>query len=80
MDIQKIATYGTAVAVVGTGAVMGGGKLIDQQLGGPEKRQEVQLQQIREVVREEVRSALKEAWPSQSGQVRGLKMVIPNAK
>ena len=46
MDIQKIATYGTAVAVVGTGAVVGGGQLIDQQLGGPEKRQEVQLQQI----------------------------------
>tara|TARA_A200000159_G_scaffold37028_1_gene33350 strand:- start:4243 stop:4485 length:243 start_codon:yes stop_codon:yes gene_type:complete len=80
MDIQKIATYGTAVAVVGTGAVVGGGQLIDQQLGGPEKRQEVQLQQIREVVREEVRSALKEAWPSQSGPVRGLKLVTPNAK
>ena len=28
MDIQKIATYGTAVAVVGTGSVVGGGALI----------------------------------------------------
>ena len=38
MDIQKIATYGTAVAVVGTGSVVGGGALIDQQTGGPQKR------------------------------------------
>ena len=38
MDIQKIATYGTAVAVVGTGSVVGGGALIDQQTGGPAKR------------------------------------------
>ena len=38
MDIQKLATYGTAVAVVGTGSVVGGGALIDQQTGGPHKR------------------------------------------
>ena len=80
MDLQKIATYGTAAAVVGTGAVVGGGQLIDQQMGGPAKRQEIELQQIREVVREEVRSALTEAWPTQSGPVKGLKLVIPNAK
>ena len=80
MDLQKMATYGTAAAVVGTGAVVGGGQLSDQEMGGPAKRQEVQLQQIREVVREEVRSALIEAWPTQSGPVKGLKLVIPNAK
>ncbi|MBE58652.1 MAG: hypothetical protein CMD66_04500 [Gammaproteobacteria bacterium] len=79
MDLQKIATYGTAAAVVGTGAVVGGGQLIDQQMGGPAKRQEVQLQEIRKVVREEVRSALKEAWPTQSGPVKGLKLVTPDA-
>ena len=79
MDLQKMATYGTAAAVVGTGAVVGGGQLIDQQMGGPAKRQEVQLQQIREVVREEVRSALIEAWPTQSGPVKGLKLVTPDA-
>ena len=38
MDIQKIATYGTAAAVVGTGSVVGGNYAIDQQTGGPEKR------------------------------------------
>ena len=79
MDLQKIATYGTAAAVVGTGAVVGGGQIIDQQMGGPAKRQEVQLQEIRKVVREEVRSALKEAWPTQSGPVKGLKLVTPDA-
>ncbi|ADO98289.1 hypothetical protein CYVG_00092 [Cyanophage S-SSM6a] len=79
MDLQKIATYGTAAAVVGTGAVVGGGQIIDQQMGGPAKRQEVQLQEIRKVVREEVRSALEEAWPTQSGPVKGLKLVTPDA-
>ena len=79
MDLQKIATYGTAAAVVGTGAVVGGSQIIDQQMGGPAKRQEVQLQEIRKVVREEVRSALEEAWPTQSGTVKGLKLVTPDA-
>ncbi len=79
MDLQKIATYGTAAAVVGTGAVVGGAQIIDQQMGGPAKRQEVQLQEIRKVVREEVRSALEEAWPTQSGPVKGLKLVTPDA-
>lgn len=79
MDLQKIATYGTAAAVVGTGAVVGGGQIIDQQMGGPAKRQEFQLQEIRKVVREEVRSALEEAWPTQSGPVKGLKLVTPDA-
>ena len=79
MDLQKIATYGTAAAVVGTGAVVGGSQIIDQQMGGPAKRQEVQLREIRKVVREEVRSALEEAWPTQSGPVKGLKLVTPDA-
>ena len=38
MDLQKVATYTTAAAVVGTGGVVGGGKIIDVQTGGPEKR------------------------------------------
>ena len=29
MDIQKIATYGTAAAVVGTGSIVGGNVAID---------------------------------------------------
>ena len=34
MDIQKVTTGVTAAAVVGTGGIMGGGHLIDQQTGG----------------------------------------------
>ena len=34
MDVQKIATYGTAAAVVGTGSIMGGNVAIDQATGG----------------------------------------------
>ena len=80
MDIQKILSYGSAAAVVGTGTVVGGGALVDNLNDGPAKRQEVQLQEIRKVIREEVRSALKEAWPTSSGPVKGLKLIIPNQK
>ena len=55
MDLQKMATYGTAVAVVGTGSVVGGGKIIDQQTGGPEKRAKAQETELRTIVREEIR-------------------------
>ena len=80
MDIQKILSYGSAAAVVGTGTVVGGGALVDNLNDGPAKRQEIQLQEIRQVIREEVRSALKEAWPTSSGPVKGLKLIIPNQK
>ena len=54
MDIQKIASTGTAVAVVGTGAFVGGNHVVDQQTGGPQKRQDARIEEIRKVVREEV--------------------------
>ncbi len=38
MDVKDIATYGTAVAVIGTGTVVGGNTAIDRYTGGPEKR------------------------------------------
>ena len=79
MDLQKIATYGSAAAVVGTGAIVGGGAVVDNLTDGPAKRQEVQLEQIRTVVREVVRSALEEAWPKTSGPVKGLRLIVPNA-
>ena len=73
MDIQKIATYGSAAAVVGTGSIVGGGHLIDVQTGGPEKRQEAQITELRMVVREEIKKALWEAWPEKTGGGKGLK-------
>ena len=54
MDLQKIASTGTAVAVVGTGAFVGGNHVIDQQTGGPQKREDAQIEKIRQVVREEI--------------------------
>ena len=72
MDFQKIASTGTAVAVVGTGAFVGGGHVIDQQTGGPQKRQDAQIEQIRQVVREEVYLQLVNAWPKSSGPVKSL--------
>ena len=51
MDVQKITTGVTAAAVIGTGATMGGGAIIDQQTGGPQKREDAQIERIRQVVR-----------------------------
>ena len=73
MDIQKIATYGSAAAVVGTGSIVGGGHLLDQQSGGPQKRAEAQASELRIIVREEIKKALWEAWPEKTGGVKGLK-------
>ena len=38
MDIQKVASTGTAVAVIGGGTFMGGNYAINNATGGPEKR------------------------------------------
>ena len=73
MDIQKIATFGTAATVVGTGAFVGGNTLIDQQTGGPEKRKQAEVTELRLIVREEIKKALWEAWPEKTGGVKGLK-------
>jgi hypothetical protein len=78
MDIQKIATYGSAAAVVGTGSIMGGGHIIDQQTGGPQKRALAQETELRMIVREELKSVLWEAWPEKTGPVKGLKKPEPN--
>ena len=47
MDFQKITSTGTAIAVVGTGAVVGGNAVIDNVTNGPEKREEKQIEKIR---------------------------------
>ena len=77
MDIQKIATFGTAATVVGTGAFVGGNTLIDQQTGGPEKRKEAEVTELRMIVREELKKVLWEAWPENTGPVKGLKKPEP---
>ena len=71
MDIQKIATYGSAVAVVGTGAVVGGVNVVDNARGGPEKRMQAEATELRQIVKEEVRAALLDAWPKTTGPVLG---------
>ena len=74
MDLQKTASTVTAVAVVGTGAVVGGNHQIDKMQGGPQKRQDAQIEQIRQVVREEIYIQLVNNWPKSSGPVKGLKV------
>ena len=76
MDVKDIATYGTAVAVIGTGTVVGGNNAIDRYTGGPEKRIEAEKTELQLIVREEVRAAIKDAWPTTTGQVKG--MQVPN--
>ena len=74
MDIQKVASTGTAAVVLGTGAFVGGNHQIDKMQGGPQKRQSEQIEQIRQVVREEVYIQMVNAWPKTSGPVKGLKI------
>ena len=78
MDLQKVATYTTAAAVVGTGGVVGGGKIIDVQTGVPEKRMQAEATELRLIVREEIKKALWEAWPEKTGGVKGLEKPKPD--
>ena len=84
MDVQKLATYGTAVAVVGTGSIVGGGQVLDNVQGGPQRRIEAQATELRLIVREEVRAAIKEAWPTSTGYIKGTqpngnyRTIVPN--
>ena len=75
MDIGKAASTTTAVAVLGTGAFVGGNHQIDKMQGGPQKRQDAQIEEIRKVVREEIYIQLVNNWPKTSGPVKGL--VVP---
>ena len=69
MDIQKVASTGTAVAVLGGGTLMGGNYALDQATGGPEKRVKAKQSELQLIVREEVRSALAEMLPKSTGGV-----------
>ncbi len=72
MDIQKVASTGTAAVVLGTGAFVGGNHQIDKMQGGPQKREDARIEQIRKVVREEIYLQLVNNWPKSSGPVKGL--------
>ena len=74
MDVKDIATYGTAAAVIGTGSIVGGNVAIDQATGGPEKRIQAEKTELQLIVREEVRAALRDAWPTTTGQVQGMQV------
>ena len=76
MDLQKIASTGTAVAVLGTGTVVGGNYQIDKMQGGPQKRENAKIEAIRQVVREEIYIQLVNNWPKSSGPVKGT--TVPN--
>jgi BRCT domain type II-containing protein len=69
VDLQKVATYGTAVAVVGTGTIIGGNVALDNATGGPEKRIKAKQTELQLIVREEVRSAIAEMMPTSTGGV-----------
>ena len=74
MDVKDIATYGTAAAVIGTGSIVGGNVAIDNYTGGPQKRIEAEKTELQLIVREEVRAALRDAWPTTTGQVQGMQV------
>ena len=69
MDVQKVVSTGTAVAVLGGGSLVGGIYALDQATGGPEKRIKAKQSELQLIVREEVRSALAEMLPTSTGGV-----------
>ena len=69
MDIQKVASTGTAVAVIGGGSIFGGNYAIDQATGGPDKRIKAKQSELQLIIREEVRSAIAEMLPTSTGGV-----------
>ena len=69
MDLQKITSTRTAVAVIGGGTFMGGNYALDQATGGPEKRVKAKQSELQLIVREEVRSALADMLPKSTGGV-----------
>ena len=69
MDLQKLASTGTAVVVIGGGSVVGGNYALDQATGGPEKRIKAKQSELQLIIREEVRSALTEMLPTSTGGV-----------
>ena len=76
MDLQKITSTGTAVAVIGGGTLMGGNYAIDQATGGPQKRIEAKQSELQLIIREEVRNALEEMLPTATGDV--VRQQVPN--
>ena len=72
MELRDTVTGITAAAVVGTGSIVGGGHVIDNMNEGPQKRREAELTEPQQVVREEVRAAIKEAWPKTSGPISNI--------
>ncbi len=76
MDLQKVTTGVTAAAVIGTGATIGGGTIVDNFKGGPEKRANAEEVRLREIIREELYHQLVNAWPTTSGPVK----TLPNPK
>ena len=71
MDVQKITTSVTAAAVIGTGATIGGGQVIDNYKGGHERRANAEEVRLREIIREEIYLQIVNAWPTTSGPVKG---------
>ena len=69
MDLQKVASTGTAVAVIGGGSIFGGNYVVDQATGGPEKRIKAKQSELQLIIRQEVRSALEEMLPTSTGGV-----------
>ena len=69
MDVQKVVSTGTAVAVLGGGSLVGGNYALDQATGGPEKRIKAKQSELQLIVREEVRAALADMLPKSTGDV-----------
>ena len=69
MDVQKVVSTGTAVAVLGGGSLVRCNYALDQATGGPEKRIKAKQSELQLIVREEDRAALADMLPTSTGGV-----------
>jgi len=69
MDIQKIATYGTAAAVVGTGSIVGGNQVMDKVNKGPERRRDATVERVMAELAPYIDQRIQQLVPTQTGAV-----------
>ena len=67
--IIKSVTDGAMESVLGGGSLVGGNYALDQATGGPDKRIKAEKTELQLIIREEVRSAIKELMPTSTGDV-----------
>ena len=69
MDLQKVASTGTAVVVLGTGTVVGGNQVMDKVNKGPEKRRDATVERVMAELAPYIDERIQQLVPTRTGPV-----------